>query len=89
MAAPTGTSVPAEIVHHDRPENVTDKAHLLPAGGEQAANALQQGSISREATTADAKVSGTIAASPLVRRRPCLRSHGRGRRFEALLCRLT
>jgi hypothetical protein len=29
-----------------------------------------------------AKVEGTITASPLVKRRPCLRSHGRGHRFE-------
>jgi hypothetical protein len=61
-----------KIVHHDRPENVTDKAHLILAGGEQAANALQPADSRRHATTRNAKVSGTIAASPLVMGRPYL-----------------
>ena len=43
-----------------------------PTGGEQAANALQQDSSNRYALTANAKVKGTITASPLVTRRPYL-----------------
>jgi hypothetical protein len=66
MAAPSGTPAPAEIVHRDRPENVTDKPPLIPAGGEQAANALHTADSSRHATTQDAKLRDTIAASPVV-----------------------
>jgi hypothetical protein len=53
------------------------------AGGEQAANTLQPGSTSRHATTANDEVGGMIAASPLVKQRPYLFSHGRSRWFEA------
>jgi hypothetical protein len=52
------------------------------AGGKQAANALQPDSSSRYAPTANAKVGGTIEASLLVKRRPCLSSHGRSHRFD-------
>jgi hypothetical protein len=45
---------------------------MPPAGGEQAANTLQPGSSSRHVATLDAKVGGTITASPLVPRRPYL-----------------
>jgi hypothetical protein len=48
------------------------------AGGEQAANLLQPADSSRHATTAHAKVGGTIAASPLVMGRLCLFSPSRG-----------
>jgi hypothetical protein len=66
-------TVPRTLRTTDKPE---------PAGGEQAANALQPDSSSRHAMTSDAKVGSTIAASPLVASRPCLFSHGRGHRFE-------
>jgi hypothetical protein len=41
-------------------------------GRRQAAKTLQPGSSSRHPTTLDGKVGGTITASPLVPRRPCL-----------------
>ena len=50
------------------------------AGGEQAANTLQPAGSNRHATTANAKVRGPLAASPLVTRWRCWRSHGRGHR---------
>ena len=43
-----------------------------PIGGEQAANTLQPTGSSRHTTTLDAKVEGTITATPLVTRRPYL-----------------
>jgi hypothetical protein len=42
-----------------------------PIGDEQA-NTLQPTDSGRHTTTANAKVRATIAASPLVRERPCL-----------------
>lgn len=48
------------------------------AGDEQAARTLQPTGNSRHATTLDAEVGGAIAASPLVKGRPYLFSHGRG-----------
>jgi len=42
------------------------------SSGKQAANTLQPTSTSQHPTTPDAKVEGTITASPLVTRRPCL-----------------
>ena len=64
------------IIDANRPEIVTNKRTLDSAGGEQAANTLQPADSSRHATPLDAKVTDTITASPLVRRRPCLSSHG-------------
>ena len=49
------------------------------AGGEPAANALHPANSSRYAPPANAKVGGTIAATPLVKPPPCLPSHGRSR----------
>ena len=66
------------LIHDDRRQPSRDRYEQRttpPAGGEQAANALQLGSSSRHTTTPDAKVRGTIEASPLVRGRRCLRSH--------------
>jgi hypothetical protein len=84
MAAPSGIPVPTKIVHDDRPENVTDKPPPCPAGGEQAANVLQPDSSSRHATTLNAKVRGMIEALRLVMSWRCLRSPGRGHRFETV-----
>jgi hypothetical protein len=47
------------IIGSNRPEIVTDKHTLQPAGGEQAANLLQPTGSSRQATTLDAKVRDT------------------------------
>ena len=49
-----------------------------PIGGEQVANTLQPTGSSQHATTANAKVLGTIEAPLLVTRQPYLFSHGRG-----------
>lgn len=53
-----------------------------PIVGEPAANTLQPGSSIGYATTANDEVKITVEASLLVKGRPCLRSHGRGHRFE-------
>ena len=47
---------------------VTDSVGAGLTGGEQAANVLQPTGSSRHPTTLDAKVTGRIAASPLVTR---------------------
>jgi hypothetical protein len=60
-----------------------------PIGGEQAANPLQPVDSSRHTTTANAKVAGTITASPLVTIWRCLRSHGRGHGLHLVLARKT
>jgi hypothetical protein len=49
---------------------------------EQAANTLQPDSTRHYATTANSEVGSTLATSLLVTGGPCLRSHGRGHRFE-------
>jgi hypothetical protein len=54
----------------------------LPATAPQAASRRQPAGKSRHTTTANAKVAGTIAASPLVEERLYLFSHGKGHSFE-------
>src|SRR5215211_3102802 len=66
----------SQSLDHDRPEIVTDKPYLIPAGGEQAANTLQPADSSRYATTPNAKISGAVEGLPLVVKWRCLRSHG-------------
>jgi hypothetical protein len=63
-----GIKLPAAMdsIHGDRPEIVTNNGQPKPAGGEQAANALQLGSSSRYTTTPNAKVGDAIEASPRV-----------------------
>jgi hypothetical protein len=63
-----GTKLPAAMdsIHGDRPEIVTNNGQLKPAGGEQAANALQRDGSTRYTTTANAKVRDAIEALPLV-----------------------
>jgi hypothetical protein len=70
--------MPPPTMDRERSENVTNNGQPEPAGGKQASNALQPDNSSRHATTPNAKVKATIQASPLVKRRPCLFSHGSG-----------
>jgi hypothetical protein len=69
--------MPPPTMDRERSENVTNNGQPEPAGGEQAANALQPDNSSRHSTTPNAKVEGIVAASPLATRPPCLLSHGR------------
>src|SRR5829696_2535779 len=67
-----GSFRPSTRLRDDRLGIVTADRQKQAVGGEQAANPLQPADSSRHATTLDAKVSGTTAASPLVAGRPYL-----------------
>src|SRR5215211_2682417 len=79
-AAPSGSYPCRQVASTMTSENVTGNdtvhSHHLCAGGKQAANTLEPDSSSRYATTANTKRIGSIEASLLVVRGPCLFSHG-------------